>query len=107
MLDLQVITIFEEGEPLIDGEPGDLKFVLKTAVDSKYVRQKDDLWYYQTISLEQALVGFAIQVRTQHFLLFGLLISVGRQSKIASLAQLEELRILKSFQVCCRQVEAT
>lgn len=58
----QVITIFEEGEPLIDGEPGDLKFVVRTAKDPKYVRQKNDLWYYQTISLEQALVGFAFQV---------------------------------------------
>ena len=53
----QVITIFEEGEPLIDGEPGDLKFVVKTAKDPKYVRQKNDLWLYQTISLEQALVA--------------------------------------------------
>ena len=59
---LQVITIFEEGEPLIDGEPGDLKFIVKTAEDPKFVRQKDDLWFYQTISLEQALIGFTIQV---------------------------------------------
>lgn len=47
---------------MIDGEPGDLKFIVRTAQDPKFVRQKDDLWFYQTISLEQALVGFTIQV---------------------------------------------
>ena len=62
-LKLQVVTIFEEGEPLIDGEPGDLKFIVKSATDPKFVRQKDDLWYQQTISLEEALIGFSRQVR--------------------------------------------
>ena len=58
----QVISFFEEGEPLIDGEPGDLKFVVKTATHPKFVRQNNDLWYFQTISLEDALVGFSMEV---------------------------------------------
>jgi len=60
--DGHMISFFEEGEPLIDGEPGDLKFVVKTATHSKFVRQNNDLWYFQTISLEDALVGFSMEI---------------------------------------------
>ena len=60
---MQQIAFFEEGEPLIDGEPGDLKFVVKTIPDPKFTRRGDDLWLNATISLEDALVGFSREAR--------------------------------------------
>lgn len=59
---LQHIVFFEEGEPLIDGEPGDLKFVVSTQPHSRFVRQGNDLWRNVTVSLEDALIGFATEV---------------------------------------------
>ena len=61
---LQQIVMFEEGEPLIDGEPGDLKFVVTTQPHKSFERKGDDLWYNATISLEDALIGFSREVRT-------------------------------------------
>lgn len=58
-----MITFFEEGEPQIDGEPGDLKFVIYTKPDKDFIRQGDDLWIKHNITLEDALVGFSKQVR--------------------------------------------
>jgi len=49
---------FEEGEPKIDGEPGDLKFRIRTAPHDRFRRDGNDLHATVTITLLQALVGF-------------------------------------------------
>lgn len=54
---------FEEGEPLLDGEPGDLKFVLRTRPHARFRRAGNDLQHNLTISLVDALVGFSTEVR--------------------------------------------
>ena len=54
---------FEEGEPLIDGEPGDLKFVVRTRAHSRFQRAGHDLRYNLTISLLDALTGFSTEAR--------------------------------------------
>ncbi|KAL5983596.1 DnaJ protein erdj3b [Asimina triloba] len=58
MQDGQDIVFYEDGEPIIDGEPGDLKFVVKTAAHDHFRREGNDLHVTVTISLLQALVGF-------------------------------------------------
>lgn len=60
MKDGQEIVFFEQGEPLIDGEPGDLKFRVVTVKDAKfpYERRGDDLLMEVEVSLLEALVGF-------------------------------------------------
>ena len=59
------VSFFEQGEPLLDGEPGDLKFVLKQVqpaaaddIAAAFVRAGDDLKTVYSITLEEALVGF-------------------------------------------------
>lgn len=59
---MQQIVMFEEGEPLIDGEPGDLKFVITTLPHKRFERRGNDLWHNATISLEDALIGFSREV---------------------------------------------
>ena len=59
---MQQISFFEEGEPLIDGEPGDLKFVVRTQPHSSFARRGVDLLYNATITLKDALVGFSREV---------------------------------------------
>ena len=54
---------FEEGEPLLDGEPGDLKFVLRTRPHARFRRAGNDLQHNLTISLVDALVGFSTEAR--------------------------------------------
>ncbi len=54
---------FEEGEPLLDGEPGDLKFVLRTRPHARFERAGNDLRHNLTISLVNALVGFSTEAR--------------------------------------------
>ncbi len=54
---------FEEGGPLLDGEPGDLKFVLRTLPHARFERAGADLRHNLTISLVDALVGFATEAR--------------------------------------------
>eukprot|EP00243_Klebsormidium_subtile_P000473 TRINITY_DN107_c0_g2_i1.p1 TRINITY_DN107_c0_g2~~TRINITY_DN107_c0_g2_i1.p1 ORF type:complete len:348 (+),score=92.60 TRINITY_DN107_c0_g2_i1:216-1259(+) len=54
----QEIVFFEEGEPIMDGEAGDLKFVIKTRPHKTFRREADDLHMQVTISLVDALVGF-------------------------------------------------
>ncbi|PNW80507.1 hypothetical protein CHLRE_07g320150v5 [Chlamydomonas reinhardtii] len=53
------ITFFEEGEPLVDGEPGDLVFVVRQALDARFERRGHDLMHNYTISLVDALTGFS------------------------------------------------
>ena len=59
----QNIVFFEEGEPLIDGEPGDLRFVVRTRPSQTFRREGNDLWMQYNITLEDALVGFSKEVR--------------------------------------------
>ncbi|GMH33871.1 hypothetical protein BSKO_01705 [Bryopsis sp. KO-2023] len=59
----QEIMFFEEGEPVIDGEPGDLKFILREVPDKKFSRQGDDLEMNFTISLLDALTGFKTEIK--------------------------------------------
>ena len=54
---LQTITFFEEGEPLVDGEPGDLQFVIRTVANENWERRGHDLLINQTITLVDALTG--------------------------------------------------
>ncbi len=53
---------FEEGEPLLDGEPGDLKFVVRTRPHARFQRAGADLRTNLTISLVDALTGFSTEV---------------------------------------------
>jgi DnaJ-class molecular chaperone len=63
MSDGQEISFFEEGEPVIDGEPGDLKFRVTTAPHLLFTREGNHLHYQMTISLVDALVGYDTTVR--------------------------------------------
>ena len=65
---LQDIVFFEEGEPLLDGEPGDLKFHVVTMPHAKFERDRHDLKCNLTISLLDALVGFSTEVRAVLFM---------------------------------------
>ncbi|XP_021904545.1 dnaJ protein ERDJ3B [Carica papaya] len=58
MQDGQEVVFYEEGEPIIDGEPGDLKFRIRTAPHDRFRREDNDLHTTVTITLVQALVGF-------------------------------------------------
>ncbi|KAJ0112975.1 hypothetical protein Patl1_00909 [Pistacia atlantica] len=58
MHDGQEVVFYEDGEPIIDGEPGDLKFRIRTAPHDTFRREGNDLHTTVTITLVQALVGF-------------------------------------------------
>ncbi|KAF5198321.1 Dnaj protein erdj3b, partial [Thalictrum thalictroides] len=58
MQDGQEVVFYEDGEPIIDGEPGDLKFRIFTAPHDQFKREGNDLHTTVTITLVQALVGF-------------------------------------------------
>ncbi|XP_007051070.2 PREDICTED: dnaJ protein ERDJ3B [Theobroma cacao] len=58
MQDGQEVVFYEDGEPIIDGEPGDLKFRIHTAPHDHFRREGNDLHTTVTITLVQALVGF-------------------------------------------------
>lgn len=58
MQDGQEVVFYEDGEPIIDGEPGDLKFQIRTAPHDLFRREGNDLHTTVTITLVQALVGF-------------------------------------------------
>ncbi|KAM5576051.1 dnaJ protein ERDJ3B [Rosa sericea] len=58
MQDGQEVVFYEDGEPIIDGEPGDLKFRIRTAPHDQFRREGNDLHTTITITLVQALVGF-------------------------------------------------
>ncbi|KAG9459594.1 hypothetical protein H6P81_004102 [Aristolochia fimbriata] len=63
MQDGQEVVFYEDGEPVIDGEPGDLKFRIKTAPHDRFRREGNDLHTTVTISLLQALVGFEKSIK--------------------------------------------
>lgn len=58
MVDGQEITFFEEGEPMVDGEAGDLRFKVRTLSHAVFKRVGSDLHMNKTISLVDALTGF-------------------------------------------------
>eukprot|EP00879_Flechtneria_rotunda_P002719 GHRR01002925.1.p1 GENE.GHRR01002925.1~~GHRR01002925.1.p1 ORF type:complete len:354 (+),score=95.01 GHRR01002925.1:160-1221(+) len=59
MVEGQEITFFEEGEPMIDGEPGDLRFKVRTLPHTVFKRSSNDLLMNKSISLVDALTGFS------------------------------------------------
>lgn len=86
MRDGQEIRFFEEGEIMVDGEPGDLRvrgselapcvfvyslgtcittrsqFIIQSQPDKRFERHGDDLHLNHTISLLDALVGFSHEI---------------------------------------------
>ena len=50
------------GEPHIDGEPGDLRFVVNQLKHRRFERIGDDLYTNVTISLVDALNGFQLDI---------------------------------------------
>jgi DnaJ family protein B protein 11 len=58
MQDGQEVVFYEDGEPIIDGEAGDLRFRIRTAAHDTFRRAGNDLHTTVTITLVQALVGF-------------------------------------------------
>lgn len=62
MRDGQEISFFEQGEPTVDGDPGDLKFIVVTAPHMRFERRGSDLHHNATISLVDALVGFITEI---------------------------------------------
>uniref|UniRef100_A0A0C9RIX4 DnaJ protein ERDJ3B n=1 Tax=Wollemia nobilis TaxID=56998 RepID=A0A0C9RIX4_9CONI len=78
MQDGQEIVFYEDGEPITDGEPGDLKFKIYTAPHEKFTREGNDLRTTVTITLREALVGFEKSI--PH--LDGHLVSIGSKGII-------------------------
>lgn len=52
-----------EGEPHIDGDPGDLRVRIRTLPHPVFERRGDDLHTNATISLSDALTGFSISIK--------------------------------------------
>ena len=57
MLDGMESKFVAEGEPHIDGEPGDLVLKIRTEPHQRFERRGDDLYTNVTISLVDALSG--------------------------------------------------
>lgn len=74
MVDGQETKFTAEGEPHLDGEPGDLILKIKTQPHPVFERRGDDLYANITISLQDALIGFTLEL--QH--LDGHMVSVTR-----------------------------
>jgi len=62
MADGQEQVFVGEGEPHIEGEPGDLKFRLRLHKHSRFERKGDDLYTNVTISLQDAMTGFDMEI---------------------------------------------
>lgn len=62
MQDGHEIKFAAEGEPHLDGEPGDLLFKIKTVPHQRFERRGDDLYTNVTISLQDALTGFEMTI---------------------------------------------
>ncbi|KAI3991260.1 hypothetical protein MKX01_022481 [Papaver californicum] len=63
MQDEQEVSFYEDGEPVIDGEAGDLKFKIRTAPHNLFKREGNDLHTTVSITLVQALVGFEKNIK--------------------------------------------
>ncbi|XP_020626187.1 dnaJ homolog subfamily B member 11-like [Orbicella faveolata] len=62
MRDGQEYPFIAEGEPHIDGEPGDLKFIIKELRHERFRRRGDDLYTNVTVALVDALNGFEMDI---------------------------------------------
>lgn len=62
MTDGQEQVFVGEGEPHIDGEPGDLRFRIRQQKHPRFERRGDDLYTNVTISLQDALNGFQMTI---------------------------------------------
>ena len=62
MMDGMETKFVAEGEPHIDGEPGDLLLHIKTMPHSLFERRNDDLYCNVTVSLVDALSGFEMEI---------------------------------------------
>jgi len=51
-----------EGEPHVDGEPGDIIFKISQVPHSVFERRSDDLYTNLSISLQDALIGFQTEI---------------------------------------------
>ncbi|KYN33891.1 DnaJ like protein subfamily B member 11 [Trachymyrmex septentrionalis] len=63
MVDNQETKFTAEGEPHIDGEPGDLIIKIQTIPHPVFERKDDDLYTNVTISLQDALLGFTVDIK--------------------------------------------
>ncbi|KAJ7392047.1 DnaJ sub B member 11 [Desmophyllum pertusum] len=62
MRDGQEYPFIAEGEPHIDGEPGDLKFIIRELRHEQFQRNGDDLYTNVTVALVDALNGFEMDI---------------------------------------------
>ncbi|XP_063973570.1 dnaJ homolog shv [Diachasmimorpha longicaudata] len=62
MVDGQETKFIAEGEPHIDGDYGDLIIKIRTQTHPVFQRVGDDLYTNMTISLQESLVGFTVQL---------------------------------------------
>lgn len=62
MKDGQEVKFVAEGEPHIDGDPGDLVLKVKTQPHRVFERKGDDLYTNVTVSLADALTGFSFVI---------------------------------------------
>jgi DnaJ family protein B protein 11 len=62
MVDGQEHKFVAEGEPHIDGEPGDLRIRIKALPHPRFERRGNDLYTNITISLQDALTGFSMEI---------------------------------------------
>lgn len=62
MVDGHETKFVAEGEPHIDGEPGDLILRIRTLPHKVFERRGDDLYTNVTVSLQDALVGFNMEI---------------------------------------------
>lgn len=63
MLEGQEQTFAGEGEPHADGDSGDLKVRIHTLPHRVFERRGDDLYTNISIGLQQALIGFSMNIR--------------------------------------------
>ncbi|XP_046470582.1 dnaJ homolog shv [Neodiprion pinetum] len=62
MVDGQETRFTAEGEPHLDGDPGDLIIKIRTQPHPVFERVQDDLYANVTISLQDALIGFTMEI---------------------------------------------
>jgi DnaJ family protein B protein 11 len=62
MRDGQEQVFIAEGEPNIDGDQGDLKVRINTLKHRLFERRADDLYMNITVSLQEALIGFSLDI---------------------------------------------
>jgi len=62
MKDGSEYPFINEGEPHTDGDNGDLKFIIKIIKHSRFERKNDDLYTNVTLTLQDALNGFELEI---------------------------------------------